>query len=171
MIKAFRLGNADITLCEEVFSVSFSAHAPVSSPSSATSDFTSSHSLYQPVDRSSRSLHRIADFFSTSTLIELRLTLLSSQLPTMPSYAQIAAFAAATAPALVSAHGYVSGVVSGGQWYSGTSPQWTYEATKPETAGWYANNQDNGYVEPASFADPDIIWYASIATTVIITVC
>lgn len=77
----------------------------------------------------------------------------------MPSFAQIAAFTAAAAPALVSAHGYVSGVVSGGQWYSGTSPSWIYQAAKPETAGWYANNQDNGFVEPASFGGPDVIWY------------
>lgn len=76
----------------------------------------------------------------------------------MPSYAQLAAFAAAAAPALVSAHGHVLGVVSGGEWYAGTTPEWTYQAEKPNTAGWYANNQDNGFVEPASYADEDIIW-------------
>ncbi|KAI5368046.1 Putative auxiliary Activity family 9 [Septoria linicola] len=75
----------------------------------------------------------------------------------MPSYAQLAAFAAAAAPALVSAHGHVLGVVSGGEWYAGTTPEWTYQAEKPNTAGWYANNQDNGFVEPASYADEDII--------------
>ncbi|CZT15219.1 related to endoglucanase IV precursor [Ramularia collo-cygni] len=57
----------------------------------------------------------------------------------------------------VSAHGHVSGVVSNGQWYAGTTPEWTYQAEKPNTAGWYANNQDNGYVDPTVFADGDIV--------------
>ncbi|KXT14427.1 hypothetical protein AC579_8357 [Pseudocercospora musae] len=75
----------------------------------------------------------------------------------MPSYSKIVALAAVAAPSLVSAHGYVSGVVSNGEWHSGTSPEWTYQSSKPATAGWYANNQDNGFVEPSSYADGDII--------------
>lgn len=76
----------------------------------------------------------------------------------MTSNTQLAAaLAAFTLLPLVSAHGYVSGVVAGGQWYSGTSPEWFYHPEKPETAGWYAENQDNGYVAPDAFADPDII--------------
>jgi hypothetical protein len=38
-----------------------------------------------------------------------------------------------------------------------TLNQWFYQTTKPDTAGWYAENQDNGYVAPDAFADPDII--------------
>ncbi|EME86418.1 glycoside hydrolase family 61 protein [Pseudocercospora fijiensis CIRAD86] len=75
----------------------------------------------------------------------------------MPSYSKIVALAAVAAPSLVSAHGYVSGVVSNGEWHSGTSPEWTYQSSKPATAGWYANNQDNGFVEPNSYGDADII--------------
>lgn len=100
--------------------------------------FTSSRSFPQTVDRS---LHSFPVFSAA-----------------MHSNTQVAAALAVIALApLASAHGYVSGVVSGGQWYSGTSPEWTYHETKPETAGWYANNQDNGYVAPSSFAEADVI--------------
>lgn len=74
----------------------------------------------------------------------------------MPAFAQLAALAVAAAPALVSAHGHVSGIVSGGKYYAGTTPEWFYQQTKPNTAGWYANNQDNGFVEPASYSSSDI---------------
>lgn len=76
----------------------------------------------------------------------------------MPSIANIAALAAAlsTIP-LVSAHGYIDGITSGGKWYSGTSPSWIYGTEKPNTAGWYADNQDNGFVPPSSYANGDII--------------
>lgn len=57
----------------------------------------------------------------------------------------------------VSAHGHVTGVVSNGEWHAGTTPEWTYQAEKPNTAGWYANNQDNGFVDPSSYADGDIV--------------
>lgn len=76
----------------------------------------------------------------------------------MHSNAQVAAALAVFAlTPLASAHGYVSGVVSGGKWYSGTSPSWFYQTTKPDTAGWYADDQDNGYVSPDAFATTDII--------------
>lgn len=73
----------------------------------------------------------------------------------MPSFTSIAAVAAFSAGTLVSAHGTISGVVSGGKWYSGTSPNWIY-GTKPDTAGWYAQNQDNGFVGPDSYGNGDI---------------
>lgn len=57
----------------------------------------------------------------------------------------------------VSAHGHVSGVVSNGQWYAGTTPEWFYHPEKPNTAGWYANNQDNGFIDPTAFGDGDIV--------------
>lgn len=65
--------------------------------------------------------------------------------------------AALTAIPTVSAHGYVSGVVSGGQWYPGASPNWfygiAYGAEKPAQAGWYAYNQDTGFVAPSEYGD------------------
>ncbi|EME47180.1 glycoside hydrolase family 61 protein [Dothistroma septosporum NZE10] len=75
----------------------------------------------------------------------------------MPSTTNIAALATAlTALPLASAHGYISGIVSNGKWYSGTSPSWKYAETKPDTAGWYADNQDNGFVPPSSYVEGDI---------------
>jgi lytic cellulose monooxygenase (C1-hydroxylating) len=67
-----------------------------------------------------------------------------------------AALAAIAALPAVQAHGYVSGVVSGGKWYTGASPSWVYESTKPQQAGWFAYNQDNGYVAPAEYGDNNI---------------
>ena len=85
---------------------------------------------------------------------------------TAPTLA-LAAFAAIQA---VSAHGYVSGIVSGGKWYKATDPGeifltkerdmvththrfigWYYQSTKPTQAGWYALNQDNGFVAPDAY--------------------
>ncbi|GAB7366009.1 hypothetical protein MBLNU230_g7333t1 [Neophaeotheca triangularis] len=73
---------------------------------------------------------------------------------TLPA-ATLAAIAAIPA---VSAHGYVSGIVSGGEWYPGTSPGWFYypEDQVPQTAGWYAENQDNGFVDAESYDNQDI---------------
>ena len=71
------------------------------------------------------------------------------------------ALAAIVAIPTVSAHGYVSGVVSGGKWYAGTSPQWFYETTKPQQAGWFALDQDLGYVAPDAYASGDIICHKS----------
>ncbi|KAF2159626.1 lytic polysaccharide monooxygenase [Zasmidium cellare ATCC 36951] len=74
----------------------------------------------------------------------------------MPSIANIAALAALSAIPLVSAHGYIDGITSGGTYYSGTSPNWVYNNAKPDTAGWYAKNQDNGFVAPSTYANGDI---------------
>jgi hypothetical protein len=68
-----------------------------------------------------------------------------------------AALAALAAIPLVSAHGYVQSVVADGKSYSGTSPEWFYHAEKPDTAGWYAQNQDNGFVAPSAYSNADII--------------
>lgn len=74
---------------------------------------------------------------------------------TIPSMA-IAAIAALPA---VSAHGYVSGIVSGGKWYLGGNPNWFYMSAKPATAGWYALNQDNGFVSPDAYGT-QVVYYA-----------
>jgi hypothetical protein len=76
----------------------------------------------------------------------------------MHSYSQILAIVALAGPSLVSAHGYVSKITSGGKAYDGTNPNWFYQPnSKPTTAGWLAKNQDNGFVEPSSFGSADII--------------
>lgn len=86
----------------------------------------------------------------------------SSSASSSPSSIIIAAAFTLFLP-LISAHGFVSGVVAGGTWYPGTSPEWIYHAEKPATAGWYAENQDNGFVAPSAFADPDIICHREAA--------
>ena len=66
------------------------------------------------------------------------------------------ALAAIVALPSVNAHGYVSGVVSGSKWYPGASPQWIYESTKPQQAGWFAYNQDLGFVAPDAYTSNNI---------------
>lgn len=75
----------------------------------------------------------------------------------MHQYTGLAALAAALSVVpLASAHGYVSGVVAGGQYFAGTSPNWN-SGEKTDTPGWYAMNQDNGFVAPSEFTTPDIV--------------
>ena len=65
---------------------------------------------------------------------------------------------------LASAHGYVSGVkVNGGDLVEGANPNWFYlpEGQVPETPGWQALNQDNGFVEPSAFGTADIACHKS----------
>lgn len=71
--------------------------------------------------------------------------------------------AAAVVPS-VSAHGYVSGVVSGGNWYAGASPSWIYSSAKPKQAGWFAHNQDNGFVDGTVYQSGDIICHKNATT-------
>ena len=61
------------------------------------------------------------------------------------------ALAALAAIPAVSAHGHVSGVISGGKWYAANDPNWFYETEKPKRAGWYAYDQDEGYVSPSAY--------------------
>lgn len=55
--------------------------------------------------------------------------------------------------ALASAHGHVESIIADGVEYPGGIPS----GADPSTPGWAAQNQDNGFVEPSSFSDPDII--------------
>jgi hypothetical protein len=57
-----------------------------------------------------------------------------------------------------SAHGFVSSVTSSGVSTKGSDPVWFYSPanSRPQTAGWDALNQDNGFVEPASLGSADI---------------
>lgn len=74
----------------------------------------------------------------------------------MYSLSTIAALAAVAAIPAVSAHGYVSGIVADGVYHEGTSPGWIY-GEKPNTPGWYAKNQDNGFVDGSTYTTGDII--------------
>lgn len=65
---------------------------------------------------------------------------------------------------LASAHGYVSGIsVNGGEVIEGANPNWYYqpEGSAPETPGWKALNQDNGFVAPDAFSTSDIACHKS----------
>lgn len=76
----------------------------------------------------------------------------------MHSTLSIAAFAAPLLQ-LASAHGHVAGVkVNGGAWVQGCDPNWYYQpsGSAPNTPGWKALNQDNGFVSPDAFKSSDI---------------
>lgn len=64
--------------------------------------------------------------------------------------AAISAIAMATA---VKAHGHVQTVIADGTEYSGGIPH----GAPADAVGWSAQNQDNGFVEPAAFGTADII--------------
>jgi len=74
--------------------------------------------------------------------------------------------AAAAAFALipsVAAHGYVSSIVTGGKTYPGSNPNWYYLPSSQivPTAGWFALNQDNGFVSPSAYGTSDIACHKS----------
>jgi lytic cellulose monooxygenase (C1-hydroxylating) len=62
-----------------------------------------------------------------------------------------------------SAHGYVSSIIAGGKTYAGSNPSWWYLPANQitPTAGWFALNQDNGFVSPSSYASVDIACHKS----------
>lgn len=74
----------------------------------------------------------------------------------MPSFMTTAALAALSIIPAVSAHGFVQTVKAGGKSYAGGDPSWIY-GDKPDSVGWYAMNQDNGFVAPDSYGNADII--------------
>jgi hypothetical protein len=57
----------------------------------------------------------------------------------------------------VAAHGHISQVIVGGTVYPGAVPGTNNAAS----VGWYANNLDNGFVEPNSASSPDIACHKS----------
>jgi hypothetical protein len=73
-----------------------------------------------------------------------------------------AILAALAAMPAVYAHGHVSEITANGETVPGTTPEWQYNDNK--TPGWYAMNQDNGFVEPSSFGSADIICHKVIPT-------
>ncbi|ORY13436.1 glycoside hydrolase [Clohesyomyces aquaticus] len=62
---------------------------------------------------------------------------------------------------LISAHGHVTGIVVDGKWYTGWNAEMKYQTPLPLTAGWQADNLDNGFVSPDAFGKPDIICHKS----------
>jgi cellulase len=72
---------------------------------------------------------------------------------------KIATIATFAAGAL--AHGAMTGVTVDGVFYNGYDQAYYYQKLNgqpsPEHAGWSADNQDNGFVEPNSFGTADII--------------
>ncbi|KAK5627129.1 hypothetical protein RRF57_002844 [Xylaria bambusicola] len=81
----------------------------------------------------------------------------------MPSLTTVAAFSLPLVQ-LASAHGHVAGItVNGGPWIQGTDPNWYYqpEGSAPETPGWRALNQDNGFVTPDAYTTSDIACHKS----------
>ncbi|KAI1198438.1 lytic polysaccharide monooxygenase [Nemania serpens] len=81
----------------------------------------------------------------------------------MPSFSAIVALALPLVQ-LASAHGYVSGLkVNQGTWIAGTNPNWYYQpsGTAPQTPGWRALNQDNGFVSPSAYSTSDIACHKS----------
>ncbi|KAH7305766.1 glycosyl hydrolase family 61-domain-containing protein [Stachybotrys elegans] len=81
----------------------------------------------------------------------------------MHTLTTIAAFAAPLIQ-LAAAHGHVAGVrVNGGSWIQGCDPNWYYQpaGAAPNTPGWKALNQDNGFVSPDAFRTSDIACHKS----------
>jgi lytic cellulose monooxygenase (C1-hydroxylating) len=62
---------------------------------------------------------------------------------------------------LITAHGHVSGIVVDGKWYTGWNAEMKYQNPLPATAGWQADNLDNGFITPSQFATADIICHKS----------
>ncbi|KAJ2983502.1 hypothetical protein NUW58_g6239 [Xylaria curta] len=81
----------------------------------------------------------------------------------MPSFSTIAALSLPLVQ-LASAHGHVAGIkVNQGAWIQGADPNWFYQpqGSVPETPGWQALNQDNGFVSPDAFSTADIACHKS----------
>ncbi|KAF2259927.1 endoglucanase IV precursor [Lojkania enalia] len=64
-------------------------------------------------------------------------------------------------PSLIAAHGHVTGIVVDGTWNVGWSAEMRYQSPIPATAGWQADNLDNGFISPDKFATADIICHKS----------
>ncbi|KAJ8107863.1 hypothetical protein ONZ43_g6601 [Nemania bipapillata] len=67
---------------------------------------------------------------------------------------------AAACAAAVQAHGLVDGFVTDGTWNQGFILDYYYQlvngGTLPNIAGWYAENLDNGFIEPNNYNTSDI---------------
>lgn len=61
----------------------------------------------------------------------------------------------------VSAHGFVESITADGKTVDGTNPNWIYN--EADTPGWYAKNQDNGFVAPSAYSTGDIVCHKVLA--------
>lgn len=59
--------------------------------------------------------------------------------------------------ASVSAHGLVIGITSGGKDYQGADPWIQNQPIVPQIPGWFAENWDNGFVDPPMYSTSDVI--------------
>ncbi|KAI9644402.1 hypothetical protein NHQ30_007759 [Ciborinia camelliae] len=71
------------------------------------------------------------------------------------SFTKLTTFAGMVAT--VAAHGYVSGIVAGGTYYSGWHTSYAYSSPQPKSIGWADTNLDLGPEYPSTYATPDII--------------
>ncbi|KAF7898742.1 hypothetical protein EAF00_005188 [Botryotinia globosa] len=71
------------------------------------------------------------------------------------SFSKLTAFAGMVAA--VSAHGYVSGIVAGGTYYTGWLVSYAYQTPQPDSIGWSDTNLDLGFTPPSAYATGDII--------------
>ncbi|TGO32617.1 hypothetical protein BHYA_0301g00010 [Botrytis hyacinthi] len=71
------------------------------------------------------------------------------------SFSKLTAFAGMVAA--VSAHGYVSGIVAGGTYYTGWLVSYAYQTPQPDSIGWADTNLDLGFTSPSAYATGDII--------------
>lgn len=66
--------------------------------------------------------------------------------------------ALAYSAAKVAAHGHVDWLITNGVAFRGyDAPAMSWNPNQPPVVGWITGATDNGYVEPNSFGDPDII--------------
>ncbi|KXJ94884.1 glycosyl hydrolase family 61-domain-containing protein [Microdochium bolleyi] len=85
----------------------------------------------------------------------------------MPSVKSTLALAAAYGASSVLGHGLVRSFVVDGKFTPGFILDYYYAKQSsgkfPDVAGWYAENLDNGFVEPAAYSSPDIICHKKAA--------
>ncbi|TGO51982.1 hypothetical protein BCON_0150g00140 [Botryotinia convoluta] len=71
------------------------------------------------------------------------------------SFSKLTTFAGMVAA--VSAHGYVSGIVAGGTYYTGWLVSNAYQTPQPDSIGWADTNLDLGFTSPSAYTTGDII--------------
>ncbi|KAF7853255.1 hypothetical protein EAF04_010757 [Stromatinia cepivora] len=71
------------------------------------------------------------------------------------SFSKLTTFAGLVAT--VAAHGYVSGIVAGGTYYTGWLVNYAYQHPMPDSIGWSNANLDLGFTSPSAYATGDII--------------
>ncbi|KAF5873302.1 putative glycoside hydrolase family 61 protein [Botrytis fragariae] len=71
------------------------------------------------------------------------------------SFSKLTTFAGMVAA--VSAHGYVSGIVAGGTYYTGWLVSYAYQTPEPDSIGWADTNLDLGFTSPSAYTTGDII--------------